>query len=135
MSVGFSGYLCSILDDIDAGCPTLIKSAPFARDSLSGDWFLTGSICNVPALAIVVTLTLVSICGVKESARVTGALVVIKLSVILLFIFCGVPFVNTDNWSPFFISADTVTVASDGYGVWGLFKGASVVFFSYIGYG
>jgi APA family basic amino acid/polyamine antiporter len=78
---------------------------------------------NLPAAAIVLGLTVVLVRGVKESARFNAGMVVFKLAIILAFIGIGGFFVDGDNWTPF---------APNGFsGVW---TGASLAFFSYIGF-
>ena len=63
------------------------------------------------------------IIGVRESARFNSIIVIIKLSVILLFIAIGINHINPANYNPFF-----------PYGWIGVFKGAAIIFFAYIGF-
>jgi APA family basic amino acid/polyamine antiporter len=50
-------------------------------------------------------------------------MVAIKLAVVLFVIFAGIPWVKPANWHPFF-----------PYGVGGIFQGAALIFFAYIGF-
>jgi amino acid transporter len=50
-------------------------------------------------------------------------MVIIKIAVVLLVIFAGIFYVNTDNWNPFLPN-----------GLAGVLKGVSAVFFAYIGF-
>ncbi|MGH7693428.1 MAG: amino acid permease, partial [Gemmatimonadaceae bacterium] len=78
---------------------------------------------NVPAFAIVATITGLLILGVRESARVNNILVVIKLLVLAIFVIVGAQYIDTDNYKPF---------APNGFrGIW---QGAAIVFFAYIGF-
>jgi APA family basic amino acid/polyamine antiporter len=63
------------------------------------------------------------IVGVRESAGVNNVIVSIKIFVVLLFIFLGVSHINPANWTPFM-----------PYGWQGVFTGAAIVFFAYIGF-
>jgi basic amino acid/polyamine antiporter, APA family len=78
---------------------------------------------NLPAAAITALLTVLLCMGIRESARVGNVLVVFKLALIALFIVAGAIKVEPTNWHPF---------APGGWrGIW---TGASLAFFSYIGF-
>jgi APA family basic amino acid/polyamine antiporter len=71
----------------------------------------------------VVLLTILLVVGIRESARANAGMVVFKMAIILGFIGIGAFFVDTANWTPF---------APNGFdGIW---TGASLAFFSYIGF-
>jgi basic amino acid/polyamine antiporter, APA family len=80
-------------------------------------------VCDIPALIIVFTITTLVFVGIRESKRVSNAMVAIKIAVILLVIGLGAFYVNPKNWTPF---------APNGVG--GVLKGVSGVFFAYIGF-
>jgi APA family basic amino acid/polyamine antiporter len=78
---------------------------------------------NLPAALIVVALTLLLVRGVRESARANAAMVVFKLALVATFVVVGARYVEPAHWHPF---------APNGFrGVW---AGASLAFFSYIGF-
>jgi APA family basic amino acid/polyamine antiporter len=78
---------------------------------------------NLPALLVVAALTLVLVRGVRESARLNAAMVMFKLVLVLGFVGVGAAYVEPAHWHPF---------APHGFrGVW---TGASLAFFSYIGF-
>ena len=78
---------------------------------------------NIPAIAIVGLITWLLVIGVKESARVNNVMVVLKLSVLALFIGVGFFYIEPTNWVPF---------APNGWR--GVMNGAAIVFFAYIGF-
>lgn len=78
---------------------------------------------NIPALAIVFVLTLLLIKGVKESTKVATIMVGVNMFIILSFILVGAFYVKPENWVPFAPN-----------GVEGIFTGAFVIFFAYIGF-
>jgi amino acid transporter len=80
-------------------------------------------ICDLPALAIVVLITGVVYVGIRESKRVSNAMVGLKICIILAVIAIGFFYVKPENWSPFAPN-----------GVSGVLKGVSAVFFAYIGF-
>lgn len=72
---------------------------------------------------IIVLCTMILIVGVQESAWVNMIMTVFNVILILFIIIVGAIYVDFDNWVPF-----------APYGVEGVFKGAAVVFFSYVGF-
>ncbi len=69
VSVGWSGYLVSLLDQIGLHLPTAFTSAPFAKGAGDLDIVRTGAIINVPAMAIVAALTVICYIGIRQSSR------------------------------------------------------------------
>jgi APA family basic amino acid/polyamine antiporter len=86
---------------------------------------------NVPAMFIIALLSGLLIIGIKESAGFNNIMVIIKVSVIILFIAIGCAFVSADNWQPF-IPENTGEFGHFGWS--GIFRGAGVIFFAYIGF-
>ncbi len=78
---------------------------------------------NLPAIVIVLLITMILVRGTKDSAKMAGLMVFIKLAVIALFVFAGIFFVKPENWTPF---------APNGAA--GIFAGAFLIFFAYIGF-
>jgi basic amino acid/polyamine antiporter, APA family len=80
-------------------------------------------IINLPAVLIVLLLTAMLILGTHESSLVNNIIVGVKLAIILFFIVVGVQHVHSSNWHPFL-----------PFGWNGVFSGASLIFFAYIGF-
>jgi APA family basic amino acid/polyamine antiporter len=78
---------------------------------------------NLPACAIVAIITAILIKGTKDSTRMAAIMVVVKLGVIALFVLAGAFYVRPENWVPF---------APNGMS--GIFMGAFIIFFAYIGF-
>jgi len=78
---------------------------------------------NLPAIIVIIAITSILIKGTKDSAKMAGAMVFIKLAVIALFVFVGAFYVKPANWFPF-----------APHGVEGVFMGAFIIFFAYIGF-
>ena len=130
VSVGWSGYFVSLLKDFGMQLPSFLASSPLSYEIGIG-WETTGAIMNLPAMFIVAIMgTLVSI-GIKAAAGFNSLMVIIKMGVILLFIGCGVAFINLDHLTPF-IPENTGEFGS--YGFSGILRGAGVVFFAFIGF-
>lgn len=89
------------------------------------------AIFNLPAIFIIAVLTILLVVGIKESAFFNTIVVVIKVSVVLLFIAIGIAYVKPENWTPF-MPENSGTFGQ--YGWSGIFRGAGVIFFAYIGF-
>ncbi len=131
VSVGWSGYIVSFLEGIHVHLPTALTNAPIAYDTALDKFVLTGGILNVPAIFIVALISILLIVGIKESATFNNVIVVIKTTVILVFILVGIWFISTKNWHPF-IPKNTGVFGQFGWS--GIFRGAAVIFFAYIGF-
>lgn len=91
-------------------------------------------IINLPAVFILIVLTLVLIKGTQESALVNAIIVFIKVSIVLLFIALGWGFINEGNYTPFIIPEMAGHEAWNRHGWGGVVGGASIVFFAFIGF-
>ncbi|REJ77409.1 MAG: amino acid permease [Acidobacteria bacterium] len=89
------------------------------------------AVFNLPAFLIVAAITLLLVKGIKESATFNTVIVLIKTSVVVLFIVAGIGYVSMDNFSPF-IPANTGTFGE--FGFTGVLAGAAIIFFAYIGF-
>jgi APA family basic amino acid/polyamine antiporter len=78
---------------------------------------------NLPALLITAAVTGVLVLGIRESARTNAILVAFKVLLVLVFVGVGVFFIQPSNYVPF---------APNGFS--GIWMGASLAFFSYIGF-
>ncbi len=130
VAVGWSGYMLSLLDGWGIDFPDRIAGATF--DHLKdGSWVWTGRIINFPAAFIVAIVSAFLIGGIKQSAFVNNIIVVIKVSVILLFIGFGLSYIDTTNWTPY-IPENTGDYGNFGWT--GILRGAAVVFYAYLGF-
>src|SRR5207253_4045327 len=93
---------------------------------------------NIPAVFILLLLTLLLIRGTKESAFVNGLIVILKVSIVLLFIGIGWGFINPANHTPMIPAPTSYTTAhgiTHAYGgILGILGAAGVIFFAYIGF-
>jgi len=133
VAVGWSTYLADVLDQMGVTIPA----------------WLYGEGHNLIAAGIVLALTVVICLGIKVSSQFNIVMVTIKVAIVLLVIVAGIFFINTANWSPFIPpsgstpapgSAPTPSLLQDmgfspgSFGVSGIFTGAALVFFAYIGF-
>ena len=129
VAVGWAGYVTSFLADFGIVIPPSMCQSPFVFD-VNG-WHASGAFINFPAVFIVVLMTTLLVVGIKESAKFNNIIVLIKVTVILLFIGFGISHINLANWTPF-IPANTGTFGHFGWS--GVLTGAAVVFFAYVGF-
>ncbi|CAM2779028.1 amino acid permease [Paenibacillus sediminis] len=111
---GWSGYFQGLLSGFNIHLPKYLTSA---YNQAAGTWI------DLPAVIIVLLITLLLTSGVKKTARFNTVMVVIKLVVVLLFIVVGAWYVKPNNWTPFL-----------PFGYSGVVTGAATVFFAYIGF-
>lgn len=116
VSVGWSGYLQSLLTGFGIHLPVELSAAPGSIPNVE-TWF------NLPALLVMMFLTAILSMGMKKSARLNNIMVAIKIAVVVMFIFVGSKHVQPENWKPF-----------APFGVSGIFSAAALVFFAFIGF-
>jgi APA family basic amino acid/polyamine antiporter len=142
VGVGWSGYFVSLLDYFGLHLPAVLTSAPLrwcttadvtaaVTACVQPGWNRTGSLFNLPAVLIVLLATAILVVGIRESAKVNNLIVVLKVAVVLLFIIFGLQYVNPGNWKPF-IPPNTGEFGEFGWS--GVFRGAGLIFFAYIGF-
>ncbi len=131
---GWSAYLGTLLAQLGAPIPAVIGY---------------GGTVDVMAILLVIVLGGLMTFGIKESLRVNMVLVAVKIFIVLFVIVAGILFIDPANWSPFIPEA-APRESADGlgqpllqflsgieptaFGVGGIFAGAALVFFAYIGF-
>ncbi len=120
VGISWSRYFVKFLAGFDLHLP---------HDFTVGPW--DGGMINVPAVFIIVLMSLLLIKGTQESSRVNAVIVILKLSVVLIFIILGWKYINTDNYIPY-IPENTGNFGD--YGFSGIIRAAAIVFFAYIGF-
>ena len=132
VATGWGGYLTSFIGDFGIVLPDALTVSTLQvvdAGKETSHWIM-GASFNVPAFLGVWICTILLLFGVKESANANNIIVVIKVSVILLFIVFGLSHVNMDNFSPFIPENQ----GGDKYGYDGVLRAAGVIFFAYIGF-
>ena len=129
VAVGWSGYVASFLSDIGLALPPHLCNGPIRFSD--GQWQLTGDLVNLPALFVILVLTIILILGIRESAWVNATIVFLKVAVIVLFIVVCFPHIKPQNWTPF---VPPNTGKFDGFGWTGVLAAAGIIFYAYIGF-
>ncbi|WP_406690849.1 amino acid permease [Saccharopolyspora sp. ID03-671] len=133
---GWSEYLQEALGLLGIQAKTTVPLAGF-----DFDW---------GAVVLTLALTVVLAVGIKLSARVTQVITLVKIAVVLLVIFAGLRWIDTANYRPFIpeptgggsggggldqsLFSLILGGSTSNFGVFGIFAGAAIVFFAFIGF-
>jgi APA family basic amino acid/polyamine antiporter len=134
VAISWSGYLNKLIallasqELADSLRPYMLS--PFAEAKLHDGTVVSG-IVNLPAAFVVVCASLLLIKGTRDSAIVNNLIVLLKVSIVLLFIVLGWGYINVENHIPY-IPDNTGKFGEFGWS--GVLRGAAVIFFAYIGF-
>ena len=132
VAVAWSEYFNRVLEWFGMRIPYQWSHSPFEHDPAG-----VYGMMNIPALFILLLLTMLLIRGTKESALVNGLIVIVKSSIVLLVIGLGWDFINPANHTPL-IPRRRLTqpqgITLHFGGILGVLGAAGVVFFAYIGF-
>jgi APA family basic amino acid/polyamine antiporter len=112
VAIGWSGYMNNALQVLHLSLPKVLTA-----NHNEGGWI------NLPAMVIVILLSLLLCLGVRQSARFNAIIVFVKLVAIAIFMGVAILNIHSENWHPFF-----------PFGLNGIAQGAAIVFFAYIGF-
>jgi len=135
---GWSGYLVSVFEIVGIKLPPGLYAA---TEGFSHDWL---------ALIVIALVTTILVIGIKLSSMFNQVITAIKILVTLFIIGFGIWFIKLDNLTPFIpppkSGGEAYGSALDAYllpsllgidtiyGVTGIFTGAALVFFAFIGF-
>jgi APA family basic amino acid/polyamine antiporter len=124
VGISWSRYFVKFLEGFDIHLPLSLTVGPW-----------DGGIINLPAVFIIILMSLLLIKGTKESATINGIIVTVKVLVVLIFIILGWHYISYSNYTPYMIPENTP--GHEGFfdhGWGGIVRAAAVVFFAYIGF-
>lgn len=120
VSISWSRYLGKFLEGYGIHIDDAYLLSPFE-----------GGIINIPAVFIVMLMSFILIRGTRESAVVNGIIVLLKVTVVLVFIAVGWQYIKPENYTPY-IPENTGKFGEFGFS--GIIRAAAIVFFAYIGF-
>lgn len=126
----WAGYFGELFKSFGVALPPELMMTPFDSVQVAGGEMIHGFL-NLPAVFIVVVMSLVLIRGTSESAWVNGIIVILKVSIVIIFVLVGFKYIRPENLKPL-IPKNTGTFGSFGWS--GIIRAAAVVFFAYIGF-
>jgi basic amino acid/polyamine antiporter, APA family len=135
VAIAWSQYLNNLLKILGMG-PVPYQWSHSPLETMVG----TGvhGIVNIPAIVILLLLSLVLIRGTQESAMLNGIIVITKVAIVIVVIAVGWGFMVPANHTPYIPDPTTFTTAqgvTHAYGgIMGILGAAGVVFFAYIGF-
>ncbi|MGH3372962.1 MAG: amino acid permease, partial [Nocardioidaceae bacterium] len=138
LATSFSGYFQEVVAGTPLEVPTALGSA-------------ADGVIDLPAVLISLFVMGVLIAGIKLSSRVNQVIVAIKLAVVAAVILFGVSQISRENYSPFVPPSQPAPETEGGFadvplissllgydpavfGLAGVFAGAAIVFFAFIGF-
>ena len=120
VGISWSRYLIKFLEGFDVFLPMELTVGPW-----------DGGIINLPAVFIIVLMSMLLMKGTRESATVNAFIVALKVTVVFVFIFLGWRYIDSGNYTPY-IPENTGQFGSFGFS--GIIRAAAIVFFAYIGF-
>jgi basic amino acid/polyamine antiporter, APA family len=142
VAIGWSQYLNKLIGYIQINgqslhIPDAWSHSPF-ESYIDASGIMQQGILNLPAMLIIIMISMLLIRGINGSAIINNIIVLIKVAIVVLFILVGWQFINPLNQTPY-IPAPTVYVDNLGIthnfgGLSGILGAAGVVFFAFIGF-
>ncbi|MCL9807756.1 amino acid permease [Flavobacterium luminosum] len=130
VGISWSQYLVKFLEKFHIYIPPQLIMSPFEKAIGPNGETITG-IINLPAVLIIVFISLIIMRGTKSSAFFNAIVVTLKVGVVLLFIGLGWQYITPENYYPF-IPENTGKFGEFGWS--GILRGAGVIFFVFIGF-
>ena len=134
VAIAWSEYFNKVLEYVGLQVPYEWCHSPFETAMGGG----AHGIMNLPALAVLLIMSLLLIRGTQESAMVNAVIVVLKMAIVVTVIVVGWGFINPANHTPFIPAVTTYTtpegVTHPYGGIMGILGAAGVVFFAFIGF-
>jgi basic amino acid/polyamine antiporter, APA family len=138
VAVGWSGYIQSFLSNAGWNMPSALTGTHNGHFGF-----------DILACLLILVLTGILVAGMKLSSRITGIIVAVKIVVVLLVIIVGVFLITGSNYHPFIppsehpsgisgLDAPLIQLIAgftpSNFGAFGIFSGAAIVFFAFIGF-
>jgi APA family basic amino acid/polyamine antiporter len=139
---GWSSYFQEVLKKVGWHIPAMFNRATVVYEN--GEYILTGSLFNLPAVIIVAIMTAILVKGISESAGFNATMVFIKVAAVVFVILVGAFYIQPSNWIPFapygwtglnvmgFHVAGQMDAKS--HEPLGMLAGSAIIFFAYIGF-
>ncbi len=138
VAIAWSEYFNKLLETFfDLKVPYEWCHSPWQTQLGDDGTVIAQGIMNIPAVFILLLLTFALVRGIQTSAVLNAIIVVVKVTIVLLFIALGWQFIQPENLTPLIPESTTFTSGNteQAFGGWsGILTGAGVVFFAFIGF-
>ena len=122
VAVGWSGYATGFLANTAMAIPGALASGP-----------AMGGVINLPAIFIIAVIAGLLIYGIRESANLNAALVLVKVLALIVFVAVTLPYFNPANLEPFMPYGFPKSMGPDGVER-GVMAAAAIIFFAFYGF-
>lgn len=134
VAIAWSEYFNKVLEYVGLQVPYQWSHSPFEMAAATG----VHGLVNIPALFILLVMSLLLARGIAESAFVNTIIVITKVAIVVMVIILGWSYINPVNHTPYIPAATTFTThegVTHAYGgIMGILGAAGVVFFAFIGF-
>ncbi|HEY4303307.1 MAG TPA: amino acid permease [Gemmatimonadaceae bacterium] len=133
VAIAWSEYFNKVLAFFGTSMPYQWYHSPFEHSAAG-----VSGVMNIPAVVILLLLSLLLMRGTQESAWVNNIIVITKVAIVIMVIMFGWGFISPANHTPY-VPAPTTYTTPEGVthpfgGVMGILGAAGVVFFAFIGF-
>lgn len=138
VAIAWSEYFNKLLEIFGLRVPFEWCHSPFEKLHDASGNIIAHGIMNIPALFIIVMLSLLLIRGMQESAVVNAIIVILKVAIVIVVIALGWQYIKPANHTPFIPPPGSYTdpqgITHNYGGILGILGAAGVVFFAFIGF-
>ena len=140
---GWSSYFQRVLAKFNLAIPQGLREAALKYNESTGQFDATDSYINLPAVLIVIIVTIILVKGIQESAGFNAIMVAIKVAAVLFVIAVGAFFINPANYEDFapygwtgisFFGIPIIGDRTPAGDPRGMVAGSAIIFFAYIGF-
>jgi APA family basic amino acid/polyamine antiporter len=132
VAVGWSGYASPLLQEA-MSFPAFLTHGPVMGGAIAdGTLHVAEFGINVPAIFIIAVIAGLLIYGVRETANLNGALVLVKIVALIVFVVVTLPYVDAANFKPFMPYGFSKS-GPPGAEV-GVMAAAAIIFFAFYGF-
>lgn len=122
VAVGWSSHFTAFLAGLGVDLPPALTAGP-----------LEGGVINLPAVLVTLAVAMLLALGTKESARLTVALVAVKIAALAIFVVIALQHFDISHFRPFLSEGFAAHSLPDGRNG-GVMGAAAIIFFAFYGF-
>ncbi|CAF0762147.1 unnamed protein product [Adineta steineri] len=130
--VSWSSHIVQFVGTVsNLNISSVFLQAPLIANEYTIAITATGDVLNLPAIGITIAIAILLFIGIRQTAIINLLFVIFKILALLIFIFACCKYVNTSNYIPF---VPPNKGSFNQFGITGMLKGSTSVFFAYVGF-